>query len=214
MLKLSDIMTPDVLTVTPETTVRDAMELLAGRHISGAPVVVRDRVVGVVSTTDLLDFAAELPAVPAEPADALELGDSEPAAEWEDGAGVPSAFFSELWSDAGAALEARCQQAASAEWDPLVEHTVAEVMTRRVCSLPPSATVEAAVEYMARAGVHRVLVMDGARLVGIVSTHDIVRAVAARRLADRTAVFNRDGAFDERGWPMPYVPRRRRTPRQ
>jgi CBS domain-containing protein len=214
MVTLREIMTRDVATVPPEASVRDAIELLAGRHISGAPVVVGERVVGVVSTTDLLGFAAALPGVPADHTDQLELGDSEPAMEWEDGADPPSAYFSELWSDAGAELEERFQETASAEWDPLVEHTVAEVMTRHVCSLPPGATVVAAAEYMARAGVHRVLVMDGARLVGIVSTHDIVRAVAARRLADRTAVFNRDGAFDERGWPMPYVPRRRRTPRQ
>ena len=39
ILRLRDIMTTDALTVTPETTVREAMELLARHHVSGAPVV-------------------------------------------------------------------------------------------------------------------------------------------------------------------------------
>jgi len=39
MLRLRDIMTTDALTVTPETTVREAMELLARHHVSDAPVV-------------------------------------------------------------------------------------------------------------------------------------------------------------------------------
>jgi len=39
MLRLRDIMTTDALTVSPETTVREAMELLARHHVSDAPVV-------------------------------------------------------------------------------------------------------------------------------------------------------------------------------
>jgi len=39
MLRLQDIMTRDVVTVSPELTLRDAMELLTSLHISGAPVV-------------------------------------------------------------------------------------------------------------------------------------------------------------------------------
>lgn len=39
MLRLRDIMTKDVLTVTQDLAVRDAMALLASRHVSGAPVI-------------------------------------------------------------------------------------------------------------------------------------------------------------------------------
>src|SRR5215510_13878698 len=54
MLRLRDIMTTDVLPVSPETSVRDAMELLARHHVSGAPVIANHQLVGVVTTTDLL----------------------------------------------------------------------------------------------------------------------------------------------------------------
>ena len=38
MLKVSEIMTKQVVTVEPETTLRDAAELLSAKHIGGAPV--------------------------------------------------------------------------------------------------------------------------------------------------------------------------------
>ena len=49
MLRLRDIMTTELLTFSPETSVRDAMESLAAKHVSGAPVVAGTKVVGVVS---------------------------------------------------------------------------------------------------------------------------------------------------------------------
>jgi CBS domain-containing protein len=62
MLRLSDIMTTDVITVTAQTTLRDATELFARHHISGAPVLDGRKVVGVVSAADVLGFAADAPA--------------------------------------------------------------------------------------------------------------------------------------------------------
>lgn len=52
-------MTPDVLTVNPETPLRDVAKLLTDNRISGAPVVdPRGRVVGVVSEADVVSSAA------------------------------------------------------------------------------------------------------------------------------------------------------------
>lgn len=59
MLRLKDIMTTDVLSATPQMTLREVMELLAERHISGVPVVSGGKVIGVVTATDLVDFLAE-----------------------------------------------------------------------------------------------------------------------------------------------------------
>lgn len=60
MLKIRDIMTRDVITATPDTTLRDAMELLSKRHVSGAPVIDGGKVVGVFSASDLLEYLADL----------------------------------------------------------------------------------------------------------------------------------------------------------
>jgi CBS domain-containing protein len=54
-MKVSDIMTHPVITVTPETTVGEAAELMIGHRISGLPVVdAAGAVVGIVSEGDLL----------------------------------------------------------------------------------------------------------------------------------------------------------------
>ena len=55
MLKARDIMTKNVITVTPQTTVRELATLLLKKKISGAPVVDEaDKVVGVVTESDLI----------------------------------------------------------------------------------------------------------------------------------------------------------------
>ena len=59
MLTVRDIMTTEVVTLTPEATLRDAMEALSTNHLSGVPVVSGERVVGVISMTDILSFIVE-----------------------------------------------------------------------------------------------------------------------------------------------------------
>lgn len=66
MTRLRDIMTRDVLAFSPETTLLDAIETLAERHISGAPVLAGDRIVGVLSATDILEFVASNPSMVAD----------------------------------------------------------------------------------------------------------------------------------------------------
>jgi CBS domain-containing protein len=53
-MKVQDVMTRDVITVTPETPLRDVAAVLAERRISGVPVAVGDACIGIVSEADLL----------------------------------------------------------------------------------------------------------------------------------------------------------------
>jgi CBS domain-containing protein len=198
MLKLRDIMTRDVATVTTDMTVRDAMGVLTSRHVSGAPVVEGERVVGVVTAADLLALVATVPGVPrAADRPAEEGGTQEPAPDIPEASGGRDAFYTELWTepppDASADASADSSAAEpgeSRDWSSLDEHTVREAMTDAVISLPPDAPVTDAAERIRAAGIHRVLVVDGERLEGIVSVLDIARAVADRRLASREYVFH------------------------
>ena len=61
MLRVKDIMTCDVATLDPETTIREAMEMLHTGHLSGAPVVRGKRVIGVISMTDVADLLVNGP---------------------------------------------------------------------------------------------------------------------------------------------------------
>lgn len=149
MLKLRDIMTRDVVSAASDLTIRDAMELLSERHVSGAPVVDGGKVVGVFSASDLLAFLAD-------------LSDT-----------TPSLTFSRR----------------KGRTTPLEDVTVEEVMTRKIQALPPDTSVDEAAAFMGTKQIHRVLVMDGDVLLGIVTTSDVARAVAEHRIRNRTYVF-------------------------
>jgi len=186
MLRLRDIMTTDIVTLDPNLTIREAMDTFASRRISGAPVIEGAVVVGVVSATDLLQLAASLPGVPTErdpgtdileDASGNDIDTDRLSSENRDD---PSAlFFTDLWDDAGATVVERMAVPTTAEWNFLEEHTVSEAMTRApVHALTPETFVTTAADYMRRERIHRVLVMTGKTLVGLVTTSDITAAVA------------------------------------
>lgn len=193
-MRLKDIMTRDVLTVSPELSVRDAMEMLTSRHISGAPVVSRDKVVGVVSLTDLAESAAAASGVPTQRPEIAEWGEFEAPLEWIEGDEPPAAFFAEMWEDAGADVAVRMAEAMGPEWNMLEELTVGETMNRKVSALPPDTPVEAAADLMRRAAIHRVLVMEDGKLLGVVTTKDITDAVADHLLTNHVYVFGERAA--------------------
>lgn len=149
MLRLRDIMTRDVVSATPDMTIRDAMALLSERHVSGAPVVDGGRVVGIFSATDLLTLLAEL-------------------------------------NDTTPSLTFRRRRGRSA---PLEDVTIDEVMTRKVHSLAPDCSVDEAAALMGAKQIHRVLVMNGDVMLGIVTTSDVAKAVAEHKIGNRTYVF-------------------------
>lgn len=147
MLKVKDLMTREVLTLAPNTTVREAAEVLSTEHVSGAPVVRLGAVVGMVSSVDLLEFIAGLPADPEAVSGGLEHG-------------------------------------------ILDDHTVEEAMTRGpVKTIALDAPASTAAEMMMEEGIHRLPVLDNGKLVGIISTTDLVKAIADRKLSYRTFVF-------------------------
>ena len=152
MLKLRDIMTRDVLTVSPDLSVREAAELLSSERMGGVPVVRLGKIVGMLSASDLLDFIASLPGEPGEVGDGTDRG-------------------------------------------ILDDHTVEEAMTRApVRSLGPDDTVAHAAEVLSGEHLHRLPVVEGETLVGIVSTVDLVTAIADRRISHRTFVFPKRSA--------------------
>jgi CBS domain-containing protein len=149
MLRLRDIMTRDVFSAAPDMTIRNAMELLSERHVSGAPVVDGGKVVGIFSATDLLALLAE-------------------------------------FNDTTPSLTFRRRRGRTA---PLEDVTVDEVMTRKVHSLPPDCSVDEAAALMGAKQIHRVLVMQGDVMLGIVTTSDVAKAVAEHKIMNRTYVF-------------------------
>jgi CBS domain-containing protein len=66
--------------------------------------------------------------------------------------------------------------------DLLADTTVRDIMTPRPYTVSPDEDVREAARQMLYADVHRLFVAEGDRLVGVLSTTDIVRAVATGKL--------------------------------
>ena len=147
MLRLRDIMTREMVTLEPQMTLREAMEILTARHLSGAPVVSGQKVVGVISAGDLLSFAAEPPhddELQAEPTLADEWDKS---SGWEDDGDSQSAlFFTDMWNehteDANDVIDSQGESSS----DALSSHLVEEAMTKTIRWLSPDADVRSAAD--------------------------------------------------------------------
>lgn len=148
MLQARDIMTPEVITVTPQTSVLDLARLLAGHKINGAPVVdEQGRLVGVVTQSNLIDRAKkfELPHV-------ITILDAHFYLE------RPSTFKKNL--------------------EKLLGNQVADIMTAPPVTITPEMAVDEIASIMARRKIHTLPVLEGGKLIGIIGKIDIIRALA------------------------------------
>lgn len=129
-MRVAAIMATKVRTIGPDAPVAEAVASMADGHVSSLPVVDHlHRLIGVVSTTDILAAEAE--------------ASDEPARE------------------------------------VLLHHTaVGEIMTPRPLVIAPEADLREAARQMLYGDVHRLFVVLDEALIGVISTTDIVRAVA------------------------------------
>jgi CBS domain-containing protein len=80
-------------------------------------------------------------------------------------------------------LTSEAEAADSAAREALFEDTpVRDLMTMRPLTIAPDAEVKEAAQEMLYADIHRLFVTEGERVVGVISTTDIVRAVATGAL--------------------------------
>ena len=181
MLTVRDLMAREPLTIGPQESLRAAADLLTSAGISGAPVVEGDRAVGMISLSDVLAFEVDDPGVPIF-RDEVEVPFDDVAPDEADGKGDPTAWFVRLWEDSEADVASRLERPDGPEWDPLDQHTVAEVMSPLLEHVAPLTPVTDAARLMEEKGIHRLLVLDEDVPVGILTTTDIVRAVARGEL--------------------------------
>ncbi|MGA7576577.1 MAG: CBS domain-containing protein [Desulfobaccales bacterium] len=148
MLQARDIMTTEVLTVSPETLVSDLAKTLVGKNISGVPVVDADgRLVGIVTQSDLVERAQELELPPA-----LNILDFHLYLQ------VPSHLFRKLEKMLGA--------------------TVADIMSPKPVTVSPDTPAPRLAALMAKEKVHTLPVMEAGKIVGIIGKMDLVRGLA------------------------------------
>ncbi|RZN14854.1 MAG: CBS domain-containing protein [Methanosarcinales archaeon] len=156
-MKVKDVMNTNVITCTPEETVKNAAQVLKKRRISGLPVVKNNRLVGIVTETDILKLLKN-------PSVSEDL--------W-----LPSPFevievpLRELigWEELKHSLE-------SIENKP-----VEKIMTKKVYTVSPEDSIETASEKMVKHRINRLPVMENEKLAGIVARGDIIKALSDER---------------------------------
>lgn len=160
MWKVRDVMEKDVVTVPPDMPVRDLVQILAKQRISGAPVIgAEGEILGVVSATDVMALAAY-------GADA-HVGD--PRQDEEGAMDEESAWYFRS-VDTPFDFEAKSGEAA--------EYLVEDIMTPAAFSVRADDTVRELARFLLRGRIHRALVLDEGSLCGIVTTFDVLQAVA------------------------------------
>jgi CBS domain-containing protein len=157
-MRAKDIMQTDVVTVAPTLSVVALEQLLAREEISGAPVVQGGVILGVVTRADV----------------ARAFGAAESGAE---------ATLDYYRHVARAAPDPSAGARMAGE--RVATMTVRDVMTTQIIAVSPEHPVREIAEALDAGGMHRLLVTDGGRLVGLVTTSDLVRAIADGRLVER-----------------------------
>lgn len=126
---VKDWMTPDPITIDPQTTLPEVHRLMKECNIRRLPVVANGRVVGIITLGDIRE---------ASPSNATSLSIYE-----------LHYLLSRL--------------------------TVGEIMTRDPITITPDTSIEAAARLMLEHKIGGLPVVDGAKLVGIITESDIFR---------------------------------------
>ena len=153
MLKVRDVMTSPVVSISPDTSVKDASALLAQKNVSGLPVVDGDRVVGIFSEADVLrsmktmkkDLRLVYPSI----------------------------------SSLGIAFQEEVTQREIIEaYNEIGRMPVKQVMPSNVVTVTPDEAINEAIASMVHRGINRLPVVEKNRLVGIITRGDVIRGLA------------------------------------
>lgn len=146
-LKVRDIMTPDPVTVAPDMSVTEAARIMVEKRIGALPVLEGDVMIGIVTEGDLIMQDVKL-----EYPTYLHLLD-----------GLI------MYPPSTARFESELKKAVAAD--------VRAVMTTDPITVQVDAPIEDAATLLVDREVSRLPVMEGDKLVGMVSKSDIVRSL-------------------------------------
>lgn len=156
-----ELMRTEVLTLRPDDSLHAAAEQLEDARVSGAPVV--DAAGNLLGVLTLTDIARSEHVSADEGVVTRRMRQPAPYDDLEAEGGEDEELFPTDDYETGVLGKLR----------------VADWMTPHVVHVEPEASVAAAARVMLDEAIHRVFVVDGQRLLGVVSTEDFVRLLAA-----------------------------------
>lgn len=144
-----DIMTPDPITVAEDVPVTDAAHLMSENDVGALPVIRDGKLVGIVTESDLI---------------------------MQD---VRAQFPTYISLLGGVIMYPPSVKRFEEGLKKAVAATVGEVMTPDPVVVGPSASIEDLATMLVNREVSRLPVVDGGKLIGIISKHDLVRSLAS-----------------------------------
>jgi CBS domain-containing protein len=154
MKKVKDFMNKKVIHLSPDETIFDAAKTLSTSNIAGAPVVVKHKIVGVISISDIVRFID------------IKLGKLPKI----DSPGISSLVFALIKME-------KLRQDFKKELSKITCFKVREVMTKEVITVSPSMSLVEVAELMEKHDINRLPVVSRGKLVGIVARADVIRAL-------------------------------------
>ena len=154
-LTAADIMQPDPTCVRPEESLSEIARRLIETRVSGAPVVDGDQLVGVVSRSDVIRATVLYESLDSQVTARLEPPD------------VRSEDFTDMLRESFHGFR-----------DRMAKLTVRDVMRSQVVCCTPQTPVAEVARMMLNEHIHRIVVVDGDRPLGMISSLDIVGLVA------------------------------------
>jgi len=147
---VKDVMSENVITISPEESIRDAIEKMAKNNVSGLIVVENEKVVGIISESDIIKFLSSgFPEIKTPINVALSI-----LQVLEGGIKIMN------------------------EMKKIGELKVKDLMNKRVFSVKPEDTILEAARIMSKKDVRRLPVIDeNGKLVGVISRTDILKAL-------------------------------------
>lgn len=149
MLKAKEVMTKDVVTVRRETSVRDLALIFTERRISSVPVV--------DDNGDLVGIVSE--------SDLIEQDKNLHIPT------VVSIFDWVIYLESDKRFEKELQK--------MTAQTVGEIYSEEVLCVTPDTPVSEVADIMSSKRVHAVPVVEGGRVVGVVSRIDLIKTMVA-----------------------------------
>jgi CBS domain-containing protein len=147
---VADIMTPHPITVKPETPLKEAIQIIAEKRVSGLPVIDdHGKLVGVISETDLM---------------------------WQETGVTPPAYIMLLDS----VIYLQNPGEYERDLHKALGQTVGEVMTTNPITTKADKSVKEAAQTLHEKKINRLPVLDTqGKVIGILTRGDIIRAMAA-----------------------------------
>lgn len=150
-----DIMSRELFSVTPDMSLIEMDKALAKRKISGAPVVKQGELVGIVTRTDVSQkFSSNLES---------EVGQA--SYYWHSDGTLTDLMIGANNND-------------SSIVDKIRDCSVEDIMTNTVISISPTDDLKMVAGLMVKYKIHRILVVDDKKPVGLITSLDMVGVLA------------------------------------